>query len=500
MAQPRCADGAAGDPSRAGRYRQDQYGQRYRQDTAAGGPRPWEATRRDAMPAAVTTGARGRGRLPASPVRVARTLRLLVDEWGWPVVPGAFVESGMCSCGDADCDQPGRHALSDASWLAATSDADRVRDRWRAHPEATIVLPVGWCFDLLEVPERGGREAVGRLNAQGSPLPPVIATATGRLLFLVAALDRNAGAVAEGGSGGLSAPTRRAAVPPRPAGTGSAYDEEAARDAAAAREAAAAGTAVTELEPWPASSTWLASAAGCRPETSIWVGGGALDAPDVVVRRSGLLVAPLLGPEPPGVTRWLVPPATGRSSLPRMEDVLGPIVQACREMAVRPSYGYGSARRPEELPRRLDSGSRRPEAVSSRGGEAVSVRGPEGPQLRTPGVSRLSEAISGREAEVTPARGPEPGLRESGPGGSARAADAVRPGAAARPIWPAQVGDTTRRAGATGPRSEPSGRGPDLARGADPSTRRVPGQGRPGLRPRLSDRYIRSQQELPGGQ
>jgi hypothetical protein len=138
-------------------------------------------------------------------VRVARTLRLIVDEWGWPVAPGAFADGGMCSCADPGCPEPGRHALADASWLAATSDAERVRDRWRARPEAAIVLPVGWRFDLLELPEGGGREAIGRMVARGHRPPPVIATATGELLFLVSALDRQAGDLAEAGSG-ASAP------------------------------------------------------------------------------------------------------------------------------------------------------------------------------------------------------------------------------------------------------------------------------------------------------
>jgi Bifunctional DNA primase/polymerase, N-terminal len=371
VAQPRCADGAAARPTGGGEVRQG--------EVAAGGPRPWEGAHRETD--VNGTGARGRGRLPASPVRVARTLRLLVDEWGWPVVPGAFADGGVCSCADPSCPEPGRHALADASWLAATSDAERVRDRWRAHPEAAIVLPVGWCFDLLEVPEWGGREAIGRLEAQGHRLPPVIATATGRLLFLVSALDRNAGELAETGSGtpapGPAATLRSAATPRTAASGGRAEPDAAGRELAgqevsgrdvsgrdvsgreeAARDAAAAREAVTELEPWPTSSTWLASAAGCRPETSIWVGGGVPDAPDVIVRRSGLLVAPLLGPEPPGVTRWLVPPTARRTALPRMEDVLGPIVHACREAALRPVPGMSAG--PEAVPRRADSAARRP--------------------------------------------------------------------------------------------------------------------------------------------
>ena len=422
MAQPRYADGAADVRPVGG---EDQHG-----TAAAGGPRPWEAARTVTLrgAGAADTGARGRGRLPVSPVRVARTLRLLVDEWGWPVVPGAFAEGGRCSCGDPQCPEPGRHALADASWLAATSDPERVRDRWRSHPEAAVVLPAGWCFDLLEVPERGGREAIGRLEVMGHRLPPVIATGAGRLLFLVSALDRRGADAAETGSGPAprsAASPRPAASAAKPAGAGSA----AARDAAAAWDAAAALAPVTELEPWPASSTWLASAAGCRPETSIWVGGGAPDAPDVVVRRSGLLVAPLLGPEPPGVTRWLVPPATVRRPLPRMEDVLGPIVHACRDAAVRPSYGLGGGR-PAGVPRRGEGPPRRPEAVSGRGAETVPVRGSESPPRRPDGVPRRG-AVSGREAEIAPARGPESGSMPRPDGGPAPAAVVASAGRAA---------------------------------------------------------------------
>ena len=360
MAQPRYADGAAERPTGGGEIRQG--------GSAAGGPRPWDGARRETD--VTGTGARGRGRLPVSPVRVARTLRLLVDEWGWPVVPGAFTDGEACSCVDPGCPEPGRHALADASWLAATSDAERVRDRWRAHPDAAIVLPVGWCFDLLEVPERGGREVIGRLEAQGHRPPPVIATADGRLLFLVSALDRNAGELAESGTestaprsavvAGSGALADRAEPPPDGvldrdwAGRDFAGPEEAARDAAAAR------AAVTELEPWPASSTWLASAAGCRPETSIWVGGGVPDAPDVIVRRSGLLVAPLLGPEPPGVTRWLVPPAPRRDPLPRMEECSD---RSCTPSGTprcgrsrRPGHGGRKGRRSARMTRRGDLG------------------------------------------------------------------------------------------------------------------------------------------------
>ncbi|HEX6755792.1 MAG TPA: bifunctional DNA primase/polymerase [Mycobacteriales bacterium] len=357
---------------------------------------------------------------------MARTLRVLVDEWGLAVVPGAFAENGLCSCGDRHCPDPGRHALADASWLAATSDPERVRDRWRSHPEAAVVLPVGWCFDLLEVPERGGREALGRLEVMGHRLPPVIATAAGRLLFLVSALDRRPAEAAEAG-----APAPRAAEPVPGAGGSAASREAAARDAAAAR------AAVSEPEPWPTSSSWLASAAGCLPETSIWVGGGAPDAPDVIVRRSGLLVAPLLGAEPPGVTRWLIPPAPVREPLPRMEDVLGPIVRACRDATECPvpaaraagpvrgpvgavPAGSGSLGGPAGAqPVSRSAGTPGSGATRDAGARQIEAApGPEGPprepacppektgRRRPEGVIRRSDVVSDRGAETVPAARP----------------------------------------------------------------------------------------------
>jgi hypothetical protein len=362
-------------------------------------------------------------------VRVARTLRLLVDEWGWPVVPGAFAQGERCSCGDPQCPEPGRHALADASWLAATSDPERVRDRWRAHPEAAVVVPVGWCFDLLEVPERGGREAIGRLEVMGHGLPPVIATAGGRLLFLVSALDRHSADVAEA----VGAPAPRSPASPRPAESdGVPVAGAAGRDKAAARDAAAARAAVRQLEPWPASSTWLASAAGCRPETSIWVGGGAPDAPDVVVRRSGLLVVPLLGPEPPGVTRWLIPPSTACQPLPRTEDVLGPIVHACRDAAGRAAYG-APAYRPEGAVRRPLEPLRRMDGPPIRGSEPNPVRSPEPSPRRPDGSAWRPDAVADRDAPASASglHRPEWGGPRPGPGGAPEAGPR-RPEAGAR--------------------------------------------------------------------
>jgi len=250
------------------------------------------------------------GQVPAVPgggggptaTRISRTLRLLVDEWGWPVTPGTYLtDSGACSCGDRRCPEPGRHASADR--LGGSRGPGLTRSRGRASPLAAVVLPVGSGFDLRAVPPQGGRDALNRLESMGYRLPPVIATDAGRLLFFVSAADR------------------RASGP----------------DALAPALVDAVDLTETSDSPDPGSGAPISGASGASAgaasrrvagevpaDTAIWVGGGVPCIPDVVVRRGGLVVAPALGPESPGTTRWLLPPAPARHPLPRTEDVLGP--------------------------------------------------------------------------------------------------------------------------------------------------------------------------------
>ena len=162
-----------------------------------------------------------------------------------------------------------------------------MREWWLACPLAAPVMPVGWHVDVVDAPEHGGREALGRLEMMGYRPAPVITTASGRLLFLVAAAARRPADQAERGS------RRRARV------------------------------VDNSLPTQPC------------PETGLWLGGDSSGEPDIVVRRRGVLVLPPVGVDPPGMTRWLVEPDAVRRPLPRAEDVLGPILHACRDMADR---------------------------------------------------------------------------------------------------------------------------------------------------------------------
>ncbi|MFH9225973.1 bifunctional DNA primase/polymerase [Streptomyces lydicus] len=111
--------------------------------------------------------------------------------WGWDVVPGArAVRAGSgrtdCSCGAADCPSPGAHPLAFAEELPAGVTLEKAAAVWAETPGAAVLLPVGRSFDILDVPETAGRNALARLERMGLPLGPVAATPTGRALFFVA--------------------------------------------------------------------------------------------------------------------------------------------------------------------------------------------------------------------------------------------------------------------------------------------------------------------------
>jgi hypothetical protein len=62
-----------------------------------------------------------------------------------------------------------------------------IRAHWSAHPDASIVVPTGRRFDVLDVPESAGRVSLTLLDAMGYRLGPVAESGEGRLLIWVAA-------------------------------------------------------------------------------------------------------------------------------------------------------------------------------------------------------------------------------------------------------------------------------------------------------------------------
>ncbi|MEU6487652.1 bifunctional DNA primase/polymerase [Streptomyces sp. NPDC046887] len=131
----------------------------------------------------ILSGSRRRtGRTTAECTAVAEYTGL----WGWDVVPGARAAAGRCSCGDGSCTAPGAHPLSFAPEVPAGATLDDAARAWARFPGASMMLPVGRAFDVLEVAEAAGRRALVRLERMGLPLGPVCVTPTGRARFFVA--------------------------------------------------------------------------------------------------------------------------------------------------------------------------------------------------------------------------------------------------------------------------------------------------------------------------
>ncbi|MFJ9727692.1 bifunctional DNA primase/polymerase [Streptomyces sp. NPDC101209] len=130
----------------------------------------------------IRSGTRRRGRSSECTTAVAEFTGL----WGWDVVAGARAAAGACSCGRADCGAPGAHPLEFAPLVPAGATLDEVTKTWGDFPGAAVMLPVGRAFDVIEVAEAAGRNALVRLERMGLPLGPVTATPDGRAQFFVA--------------------------------------------------------------------------------------------------------------------------------------------------------------------------------------------------------------------------------------------------------------------------------------------------------------------------
>lgn len=111
------------------------------------------------------------------------------EERHWDVHPGTWlqvVEGGeRCSCQRADCPAPGAHPAR-ADWAgAASGNPAAARRMWEKTPRASILLPTGRTFDVLDVSESAGCLALARMERMGVPLGPIACTPGRRMLFWV---------------------------------------------------------------------------------------------------------------------------------------------------------------------------------------------------------------------------------------------------------------------------------------------------------------------------
>ncbi|TDC73990.1 bifunctional DNA primase/polymerase [Streptomyces hainanensis] len=132
-------------------------------------------------------------------VSVATAVAEYTGLWGWDVVPGvgASRRGGAqgrieCRCAIGDCRAPGDHPLDPGRVVPAGTTLDQVlrawEDAWDATPGgATVLLPTGLTFDVVDVPAAAGHLALPRLERMGLPVGPVALAPHDRAWFFVAA-------------------------------------------------------------------------------------------------------------------------------------------------------------------------------------------------------------------------------------------------------------------------------------------------------------------------
>src|ERR1035441_6600317 len=77
----------------------------------------------------------------------------------FPVFPLHSAPGGVCSCGDLDCQNPGKHPQTAHGFKDATQDQDRIAAWWKRWPDANVGIPTGAASGLLVVdcdPRNGG--------------------------------------------------------------------------------------------------------------------------------------------------------------------------------------------------------------------------------------------------------------------------------------------------------------------------------------------------------
>ncbi|NBM18881.1 bifunctional DNA primase/polymerase [Streptomyces sp. GC420] len=111
------------------------------------------------------------------------------EERHWDVVPGTWLEMvdgyEHCSCGAGDCPAPGAHPAGEGWAARATGSAAAARLLWSEQPKASILLPTGRAFDVVDVAESAGFLALARMERLAVPLGPVALTPDRRMLFFV---------------------------------------------------------------------------------------------------------------------------------------------------------------------------------------------------------------------------------------------------------------------------------------------------------------------------
>lgn len=96
---------------------------------------------------------------------------------GFAVFPCNTIRDGRCSCGNRNCENPGKHPIGRPGWApnghnSATTRDHIVRYWWGKYPIANIGIALRGAAVVLDVdPRNGGDESLRTIEDQYGPLP-----------------------------------------------------------------------------------------------------------------------------------------------------------------------------------------------------------------------------------------------------------------------------------------------------------------------------------------
>src|SRR5512133_695096 len=95
----------------------------------------------------------------------------------------------VCTCGDLDCESPGKHPVTWHGVKEATTDPGRIAAWWAQYPDANIGIATGIAFDVLDLDGEDGVAAMREfIQEHGLDLSqvPVVRTGGGGYHYLFA--------------------------------------------------------------------------------------------------------------------------------------------------------------------------------------------------------------------------------------------------------------------------------------------------------------------------
>ena len=101
---------------------------------------------------------------------------------GWHVIPLHTVRQRRCSCGDPQCEKPGKHPIITDWTNTATKDPAQIREWWSQWPQANVGILTGERSGLavLDVdPRHGGDLALEDFEQTYGPLPDTAVALSG---------------------------------------------------------------------------------------------------------------------------------------------------------------------------------------------------------------------------------------------------------------------------------------------------------------------------------